>query len=178
MDVIILGVFNDSEKNKLNDFILGFNNLEVVWEFEKYNIESSKGILLLKKFYNLYSVGILVEKERDSTFTSYPLIYDVSESYIMGSEEIPSLFEFLDKLGPLGLKKMIIAFADEWDENSLVRVEKCYYKKLKQRLNSCYVWCEGYLNLVSNSEIRVDEYPLILEVIPAPIPAERSQKEE
>lgn len=163
MDVIILGIYDGSEKDKLNHLILDSHQLEVVWDFEKYNLESSKGILLLKEFYNLNSIGILVEKERDESFSSYPLIYEVTETF-MGSSEAPKLFGFLDKLESLNLKKIVIAFADEWDENSLVKAEKCNYKELKNRLNSPYVWCDSYLNLVSKTEIRGDEHPLILEV--------------
>ena len=163
MDVIIFGIYNGSEKDKLNHLISDSHQLEIVWSFEKYNLESSKGILLLKKFYNLNSAGILVEKKRDDLFSSYSLIYEVTETFLGGSE-IPKLFVFLDKLESLNLQKIIIAFADEWDENSLVKVEKCNYKQLKNRLNSPYVWCNSYLNLVSNTEMREDGHPLILEV--------------
>ena len=163
MDVIVLGVFNNSEKEKLNKLISNLDNLEVVWNFEKYNIESSKGISLLKEVYSLFSVGILVEKERDETFTSYSLIYEVSETF-MGSVEIPKLFHFFDELEHSDLKEMVIAFADAWDENSLVKAEKCRFSTLKQRLNSCYVWCDEYLNLISNTEVRGDEHPLVLEI--------------
>ncbi len=163
MDVIILGIYRGPEKDKLNHLILDSDELEVVWDHEKYNLESSKGISLLKELYNLDSVGVLVEKQRDESFSSYSLIYEVSETF-MGCSETPRLFGFLDKLESLNLKRMVIAFADEWDENSLVKVEKCSYKELKHRLNTPYVWCDGYLNLVSNTEIRGDEHPLILEI--------------
>lgn len=163
MDVIVLGVYDNSEKDKLNRLISAFNQLEIVWDFEKYNLDSSRGISFLKEFYNLGSVGILVEKQRNEPFSSYSLIYEVTETFMRGSET-PKLFDFLDELEISTLKKMIIAFADEWDENSLVKVEKCNYKGLKYRLKSPYVWCDSYLNLVSNTEMRVDEYPLILEV--------------
>lgn len=163
MDVIILGVFDSYGKDKLNHLVLASNHLEIAWDFEKYNLESSKGISILKEFYNLDSVGILVEQQRTESFSSYPLIYEVTETF-MGSSETPKLFDFLNKLKSSNLEKMVIAFADEWDENSLVKAEKCNYKGLKCRLNSPYVWCDSYLNLVSNTEIRGDEHPLVLEV--------------
>ena len=163
MDIIVLGVYNHSDKGKLDDVVSSIDNLEIVWDYSKFNIEGSIGINLLEKNYKLFQIGILVEKEREGIFSSYPLIYEVSETF-MDNTSAPKLFHFIDKLKGINISKMIIAFAYEWDEKSLVKVEKCNVNLLKKRLNSYYVWCESYLNLVSNTEMRGDEHPLIIEI--------------
>lgn len=59
---------------------------------------------------------------------------------------------------------MIIAFADEWRENTTVKIETINYNELKGRLNNAFVWCYGYRNLRTNSETRDDFHPLVLEL--------------
>lgn len=163
MDVIIIGVYSATDKEMLNDVVSTIGSLEIVWEYQQYNTEASNGIGVLEEVYKLFQIGILVEKDREQTFSSYPLIYEVSEAFIKG-EIHPKLFQFFDKLEEANIKKMIIAFADEWEKNTLVKVEKCRFQMLKKRLTSIFVWCEGYRNLISNTEIRDDYHPLLLEV--------------
>jgi len=163
MDVIVLGVYNSTERDRVNSAVSRSGDLEIAWDYNHYNIEASRGIQVLKKSYKLFDAGVLVKKDRDASFTSYPLIYEVSE-FVLGNNRSPKLFQFLDNLQELNLPKMIIAFADEWDENTLVKIERCPVGSIKERLNSIFVWCECYVNLISNSEIRGDDHPLILEV--------------
>ena len=163
MDVIVIGVYSSNERDQVNSIVSRTEGLEIVWDYHHHNIEASRGIQELEKVYKLFDSGILVRKNRDVSFASYPLIYEVSE-FVMGSDNYPMLFQFLDKLKELDTSKMIIAFADEWDENTLVRIEPCAIGSVKERLDSVFVWCESYVNLILNSEIRGDDHPLILEV--------------
>ncbi|MEX0290742.1 MAG: hypothetical protein AB3N14_16680 [Flavobacteriaceae bacterium] len=163
MDVIVLGVYNDQDKEKLDNLFSSLNDLEIIWNYEIYDLESSAGLLLLRQSYNLNHIGILVEKNKDSVLTSYPLIYEVTETF-MGINTNPIFFGFLVELENLGLKKMVLAFADEWDTDTLVRIEKSNFKSLKERLNTPYVWCESLTSLISQTKIRDDGHPLIFEV--------------
>jgi hypothetical protein len=162
MDVIIIGVYSTSDKAIVDDLVSKINNLEIIWDYSFYELDSSKGIELFKNRFELPITGILLEKNRGSSFSSYSLIYEVSESVEGSENKTPLLFQFLSGLGNDKIKKMVIAFADEWDEKSLVKIESCSSDSLIDRLNSYYVWCESYVNLVSNTEIRGDDYPLIL----------------
>lgn len=163
MDVIVLGVYNSADKLRLNSVVSRTKDLEIVWDYDHFNIEADRGIKMLEKSYNLFDTGILLNKDRDHIFTSYPLIYEVSES-VMGNNNNPKLIHFFDILKETNIRKMVIAFADEWDENTLVKIEQCPISFIKNRLNSVFVWCETYVNLISNSELRGDDHPLILEV--------------
>ncbi len=163
MDVIVLGVYNSGDKEKLEQVVATNNSLELVWNFDRYNIEASEGIQVLLDVYRLFQVGILVEKQRDSTFSSYPLISEVTDTFF-GKSITPKLFQFLEDLEKSCIPKMIIAFADEWDKNTTVKIEKCTFKELRKRLNSVYVWCDVYVNLSNNTRTRDDYHPLILDV--------------
>ena len=166
MDVIILGVYNESDVKKLEKIISKLNSLEIIWDYESYNIESSHGIKVMERNYKLYKTGILIKKRDDSdtSFTSYPLIYEVSENYLEESLEKPKLFSFIHELILAELDKIIIAFVDEWVDKTLVRIEECKFSNLISRLNTSYVWCDTYVDLVNNTELRHEESPLILEV--------------
>lgn len=164
MDVIIVGLYNESDKFLIKELMSNSADLEIEWDYAQYNIESIKGVKLLEEKFGLYCTGVLVEKGWKETFTSYPLIYQVTEALESDNSEYPKLFLFLEKLNSLGINKMIIGFADEWDQNTLVRFEKLDYSALINRLNKYYVWCEGYLNLISDTEMRDNSHPLILEV--------------
>lgn len=170
MDVIVLGFFN-SEDAKLVEEVASKNDLMVVWNYHQYNIESEIGIKDLENYYKLYKSGILIEnkfKEGDF-FYSYPLINEVSD-YFMATEwnnetpNNPKLYNFFDALNESNLKKLIVAFADEWVENTAVKIESMNFDCVKSRLNSAYVWCFGYRNLAKNTESRDDFHPLVLEL--------------
>ncbi|UTA66506.1 hypothetical protein [Emticicia sp. 21SJ11W-3] len=170
MDIIVVGVYNEQDANTIEE-MASANGLKLVWDYKRYNIEAEMGIVELKKYYTLYETGILIEGNyvEGDTFYSYPVIYEVSDYFIARewynkSREQPKLFNFFDTLSISNIQKMIIGFADEWDENTTVKIEKLSYKELKSRLYSPYVWCFGYNNLRTNSVIRDDFHPLVLEL--------------
>lgn len=163
MDVIILGVYSVSNKETLNNTVAAISNLEIVWNYEQYNIEAFKGIKVLEESYKLFQTGILVEKDRDKTFSSYPLVYEVSD-VPLGGNPSPKLFQFFKSIEKSDIDRMIIAFANEWEKDTLVRIEKYDFQGIKKRLNSVFVWCENYTNLINNTEVRDDCHPLILEL--------------
>jgi hypothetical protein len=166
MDVIILGIYNMSDKENLNKLVSLINGLDIVWNFEHYNIDAAKGISIMKKYYNLLDVGIVIDKNDEDEFSTYPLKYEISNFYI-SKEYYPLFFVFLDKLENIQFdNNLIMAFADEWEENTPVKIEKIKINEIKNRINSIFVWCESYTNLISNTEIRDDFHPLILEVEP------------
>jgi len=169
MDVIILGVYN-KEDICLIEEVATINGLKIEWKYEKYNIEAEIGVVELKKYYKLYQAGILIDDsfEEGDTFYSYPLINEISDYYTATEWDKktcdqPKLFNFFDSLSRSRIQKIIIAFADEWDENTAVKIEKLSYGELKSRLYSPFVWCFGYRNLQTNSEIRDEYHPLVLE---------------
>jgi len=161
MDVIVLGIHNTNDKNILDSIVSQFDELEICWDYEHFNIEASNGIKVLSKSFKLTETGILLKNNDDGIFSSYPLICEVTDSILNLSGE-PSLFQFLKKINSSSISRMILAFADEWEENTLVKIEKCSIDAAIERLNSIFVWCESYVNLVSESELRGDDHPLIL----------------
>lgn len=163
MDVIIIGIYTNEDKDQLNRITNLIPNLEIVWDYDEYNIEAAEGIKVMNDFYRLVQTGVLVEKDRDNAFSSYPIICDVSDAYINQSS-IPKLFQFFDNLKNAKIEKMIIAFANEWEKDTLVKIEKCEFESLKGRLNRLFVWCESYFNIIDNVELRDDFHPLILEL--------------
>ena len=163
MEVIIFGLYDELNKKKLEENLLNSCNVEIVWDYSKYNIESLKGIKLLEKTYDLQATGILLEKNWDDSFTSYPLIYEITE-FILQGDKYPRLFKLIDGIQGVGIKKMIMAFADYWDEKTLVRIQEVDFGAIKENLNNIYTWCETYVDLDTNEEIRDDEHPLILEI--------------
>ncbi len=161
MDVIVIGIFKEEEKIKLDQAASLIKNLKIEWDYENYNIEAYEGIKLMESHYGLYKTGILIEP--NETFTSYPLIHEISENVIKKGER-PKLLRFIDSLANSELNNMIIAFADEWSRKTLVRIENHTLATVEARLNSVFVWCEEYINLESNSEIRGDDHPLLIEL--------------
>jgi hypothetical protein len=164
MDIILIGFKYDLDKKEFEKKILSLCGLAIEWDFEKYNIESIDGIKKMKEYYKLNNIGIVLEKNWDKYFTSYPLILEISENYLRKEKE-PSFFKLIDFLSDNEINDIIIAFADVWKENTLVRIKKMNYKNIKKYLNNNYVWCETYVNLLANEEIRIDEFPLIIEVL-------------
>ena len=156
MDVIVLGFYNSKDADIVED-LASKNNLRVVWNYQQFNIDSEIGIVDLKNYFNLYQAGILIENNLpdEELFSSYTLIYEVSD-YFMATEwdnktcEPPKLFNFFNALNRSNIQKIIMAFADEWNENSTVKIEKLNFGELKNRLYSPFVWCYGYRNLKTN----------------------------
>jgi len=170
MDVIVLGIYNKEDVLLIEEVAIA-NDLKIVWDFEQYNIEAEIGIKDLEKYYKLLQTGILVDSKyfEGDTFYSYPIINEVSEYYISTewdnrNHSVPRLFRFFDDLNKRNFQQIIIAFADEWNENTTVKIEKIKYSELKNRLNSIFVWCFGYRNFRTNSEVRDDFHPLVLEL--------------
>lgn len=163
MEVIVIGTFNIQDKDNLEHIVSLNDNIELVWDYDKYQIEASEGIAIMRKIHGLYDVGILLKKrpDNDKTFYSYPLIFELSETC---TQENPhsTLWDFFDTLNKSNIERLIIAFADEWHHDTLVRIESCMFNNLKNRLNSVYVWCESYTDLLNNTEVRDSSHPLIL----------------
>lgn len=170
MDIVILGAYKKEDVSMIEE-IATANGLKVVWNYQQYNIEAGQGIKELVKYYNLYQTGVLVEYDfiDGNTFYSEPILNEVSDYYMATEWEnktlkLPRLFSFFNALDRSQLKKMIIAFADEWDASTTVRIEQVSYANINRRLNSVFVWCFGYRNLQTNSETRDTFHPLVLEV--------------
>lgn len=169
MDIMILGVYSKDDICLIEE-ISTANGLKIAWNYEQYNIDAEIGVVELKKYYKLYQTGILIEDSfiEGNTFYSYPLINEISDYYTATEWdnktcEQPKLFNFFDALSKSDIQKIIIAFADEWDENTAVKIEKLSYSELKSRLYSPFVWCFGYRNLQTNSESRDEYHPLVIE---------------
>lgn len=170
MDVIVLGFYNSDDATLVEE-IASKNNLRVVWNYQQYNIEAEIGIKDLENYYKLYKSGILIDnkfKEGDF-FYSYPLINEVSDYFMatVWNNETPNnpkLFNFFDALNESTLKKLVVAFADEWTRNTTVKIESMDFSSVNNRLNSVYVWCLGYRILPTNVENRDDFHPLILDL--------------
>ena len=168
MDVIVIGVYSEREAQIIDDIILLSDSLKVIWSYEKYNLESQEGITEMEQYFNLFKTGVLIS-DTDNVIASYSIINEISTYYEITEWNkqkchTPSLFSFFKQLEKVGIERFVIAFADAWRRDTIVRVEKIKLNKLSQRLNSFYVWCESYLNLVTNSEIREDSHPLILDI--------------
>nr|MCR5191153.1 hypothetical protein [Bacteroidales bacterium] len=165
MDVVIIGIYDLSDKKKISEIVSSINDLDIIWDFKKYHIDAQEGIQIMKKYFNILDVGVLIDKKENDSFSSYSLIYDISE-FCICNNVYPLFFTFLDRLCEMQfhLKKMIIAFADEWYENTTVKIEKMRLTEIKKRLNNIFVWCNSYINLISDLEIRDDNHPLILEI--------------
>ena len=63
METIILGLYNEGDRNILSENLLNSLDLTIEWNYEKYNIESMEGIQLMQNTYNLSSTGIFLEKD-------------------------------------------------------------------------------------------------------------------
>lgn len=164
MDIIFIGVYNSKQKDKLDHLVSNFNSLELVWDFQNYKLESEEGISLLEEKFNLEAIGILIKKDEKKPFSSYPLISEITDFVINQEVEKPILMNFFEALKSLNIDKLIIAFANEWDRESLIRLENTHFNEITNRINNLYVWCDCYVNLENNSEIRIDYYPLVLDV--------------
>ncbi|MBL0314757.1 MAG: hypothetical protein IPP69_02895 [Flavobacteriales bacterium] len=170
MDVIVLGVYSIDDAY-LVEKIASKNNLRVVWNFQDYRIDAEYGMKSLENYFHLHKLGVLIDdKYKDGDFfCSYPLIIEVSD-YFMASEwnkETPSnpkLFNFFNSINESTLKKLIVAFADEWTERTTVKIESMDFSSVNKRLTNLYVWCTGFRNLQTNIENRDDFHPLILDL--------------
>lgn len=170
MDIVILGIFENRHASILED-LAKKNKLQIIWDFDQYLIESEIGLNILKDSFKLKKIGILVDFNflEDRIFSSYPLIYEISEFYIENQwgkipERLPKLFNYLNDLKKSIINSMIFAFADEWYDYTTVKIESLNFDDIQDRLNNPFVWCPGYKNLQKNFEIRDSIHPLILEV--------------
>lgn len=163
MELIIVGLYNELDRNIIKQILSNVTDMEIEWNYEKYNIESFNGIKLLEEKYNLYCTGVLIEKDRKESFTSYPLIDEITEFYIGGGSS-PKLFNFMNELKNTGLHQLVIAFANTWNKKTLVRIKKVNINKLTEIIRNIHSWYEVYTNLENNEEIRSEEHPLILEI--------------
>lgn len=105
----------------------------------------------------------------DHNFSSYPIIYEISEYHIKTAwekkeSEKPKLYLFFEDLSQNKISNLVVGFADEWKEYTTVKIEKLKYNDLSNRLNSEHVWCPKFTSLRTNSDIRDEFHPLILEV--------------
>lgn len=164
MDIMAIGFYCNIDKRKIEQELLNIFDIQIIWDFEKYNIESEEGIKILQKYYNLKEVGILVDKkEKQKSFTSYPLIYEIFES-ILHSNISPRIFKLMDYFQNSDFHKLLFSFADYWDSKTLVRVEELSFQEAKKYLNKIYVWCKTYVDIIGNEEIRYDDHPLIIKI--------------
>lgn len=171
MDVIILGFYNQND-SVLAEKLAIKNNLKIIWDYQQYKIESEIGISDLHKYFKLSKIGILIDAnfKDGEIFYSYPLINEISDFYIQTEWEnkpwnIPRIYNFFDDLNNEKINRMIVSFADEWNEKTTVKIENIDFVEVKSRLYSAFVWCNGNRNLRTNSEIRDDAHPLVLELL-------------
>lgn len=160
MVIIAIGVYSTTDKDKIDNIISNFAHLQVIWDYEAVGIDEQEGLSSMKKYFNLYKIGIIVHSEDAKYIYSYTLIDEITNYYIHGTP-YPSFFSFIDTVD---LNRFILAFADEWESNDLVRLEKMSIIDIKKRLTSVYVWCEEYLNLQTNALSFDDCHPLILDI--------------
>jgi len=160
MVVIAIGVFSIVDKTIVDNIVSKFPCLSVLWEYDNYKIDEEKGLDEMKKYFNLYKIGIVVHKNDILHCHSYTLIDEITNYYIH-KKPYPSLFSFIDSID---LNRFILAIADEWERNDLVRLEEMPFVDVKKRLSSVYVWCEEYLNLQTNVLTFDDSHPLILDI--------------
>ena len=115
MDIIAIGVYNNNDKDKIDKILSNFNYIEIIWDYDDiYRLESSEGLRILKKYYNLHQLGILIESnQEDNIFSSYSLIDDVTETFL-GNQTKPKLFEFLEKIEKIELEILFLDFGFDW----------------------------------------------------------------
>jgi len=160
MVVIAFGTFSIADKNKIEALVSNIPYLRVIWDYDAYKIDEEVGLSKMKNYFNLYKIGIIIHEKDVGQCHSYSLIDEIT-NYCMHGSPYPSFFSFIDSLD---LNRFILAFADEWERDNLVRLEKISLKDVKKRLTSVYVWCEEYLNLQTNVLSFDDSRPLILDI--------------
>lgn len=163
MDIISLGFLFNINKDDLEKSLLQHCGIKLIWDFEKYNIESIKGIQLFKEYFKINTMCVLLDADENKTFTSYPLIYEISE-YYLSKERIPKLFNLIDILKMKGMNDCFFSFSDFWDDKTLIRIKELNFEKMKNFLDNIYVWCETYTNLMKNEDIRIDDHPLVIRI--------------
>jgi len=160
MVVIAFGTFSIADKNKVDALVSNTPYLRVIWEYDAYKIDEEDGLSKMKNYFDLYKIGIIVHEDDAQQCHSYTLIDEIT-NYCLHGSPYPSFFSFIDSLD---LNRFILAFANEWESDDLVRLEKIALKDVRKRLTSVYVWCEEYLNLQTNILSFEDSHPLILDI--------------
>ena len=160
MVVIAFGVYSESDKNKVDNFISNLPTLRILWDYKDLHIDEEEGLFSLKDYPKLYKIGLIVNASDYNSGVAYTLIDEITNYCIKGNP-YPSFFSFVDALN---LDKFVLAFADEWEKSDLIRFESISLKDVNKRLNSVYVWCEEYLNLQTNTLSFDDTHPLVLDV--------------
>ena len=160
MVIIAVGVYSDADRIKVEESISKVPQLRIVWDYETVKIDEEEGLSSLKEYFKLYKIGIVVHETDFRQCQSYTLIDEISHYYIQDNP-YPSFFHFIDTLE---LDYFVLAFADEWERDDLIRLEKLPLKDVKERLLSVYVWCEQYLNFQTNVLSFDDTHPLVLDI--------------
>jgi hypothetical protein len=160
MVIIAFGVYSESDKNKVDNFISNLPTLRILWDYKDLHIDEEEGLFSLKDYLKLYKTGLIVNASDYNSGVAYTLIDEITNYCIKGNP-YPSFFSFVDALN---LDKFVLAFADEWEKSDLIRFESISLKDVNKRLNSVYVWCEEYLNLQTNTLSFDDTHPLVLDV--------------
>lgn len=160
MVIIAIGVYSETDKNKVDNFISNLPNLRILWDYKDLHIDEEEGLSALKDYLKLYKTGLIVNESDTKNGVAYTLIDEITNYCIKGNP-YPSFFSFVDTLN---LDKFVLAFADEWEKSDLIRFESIPLKEVNKRLSSVYVWCEEYLNLQTNTLSFDDTHPLVLDV--------------
>ncbi|MEM7179875.1 MAG: hypothetical protein AAF518_03110 [Spirochaetota bacterium] len=163
--VMIFGLYNGLEKKILDGIVANLDNLQIVWDLEQYSYTSPNAVKDLKEDFKLPFIGILVGEIKNSNLTSEPLVDEVTDIFL-GSQKTPKLFTFLDALAKSNIEKMVLMFAHEYMEygNTTIKLEECSFEKVKQRLNTTFVWRKEYVDLITNELTTTNRYPLVLEL--------------
>jgi hypothetical protein len=161
---IITICFQDSIDTKaLESFAQKTSGILIDWEYSKHKTESDEGLNSFTKLHNIDTVGVLLDLQESEIFTSYPLIFEITNYYLTG-EGTPKLFLLLDELAKQDLGNFYLTFSDTWEEHTLVRMNGFTIEHTKEFLNSVYVWCETLTDLSKNEDIRIDDHPLIIKI--------------
>ncbi len=169
MVIIAIGLYKNEDKIELESILMKFDLLNVEFDYTQYNIESEEGLGIVKDYFKLSNIGVIHYKKDRIPFYSGSITKEISDYYISieiynKSVNEPYFFEFIDAIENSKIKKFILTFADEFDENSGVRLEEVKIKDIKKRLFSGSVWEEEYLSLQHNECFPENYHPLILKV--------------
>lgn len=169
MDIIAIGLYNKENKQELKSILKNFEMFNLEFDYKPFNIESEKGLEIVKEYFSLNFIGIIHFKNDVSPFYSGPILreittYYISKEYNKQTLSEPYFFKLIDAIEKSKIDKFILIFADEFDENDGIRLETLNIKNLKSRLINVYVWEEEYLILKSNTTIPENYHPLILDI--------------
>jgi len=177
MEVIILGVFNETDKLFLDSY--KDDKIRIIWDYNPKLIDCYEGIKKLKKYYKfnsmfspwpigLFAIGLLIDEKDylNEEITSYELLNEITNTYINNDIKTDiRLFRFFDYLVNSQIKEMIIAFANQWDNTTLIRKKTINFSELKKELDVSQTWRFDLYIVKSGYYIEEDEYPLLLELV-------------